>query len=61
MNYVDKKDVYKGLNSIQKFKNDHLDWVISPMMKKEREKSIEEKKQTVLRQRRNSMVLVSIV
>lgn len=34
---------------------------IDEMMKKEREKSIEEKKQTVLRQRRNSMVLVSIV
>ena len=34
---------------------------IDEMMKKEREKSIEDKKQTVLRQRRNSMVLVSIV
>ena len=34
---------------------------IDEMMKKEREKSIEEKKQTVLRQRRNSLVLVSIV
>ena len=34
---------------------------IDEMMKKEREKSIEDKKQTVLRQRRNSIVLVSIV
>ena len=34
---VDKRNVYTGDNYIQRFKNENSDWVISPMMKKERD------------------------